>query len=104
MWKRITQKIYNCDCCGCTPNDWDCMWEVSNEIFCEDCVLITPLDSPLIWNDKWVIEQISSWEFILRNWTRHINLTFEQVSWILPHFYDLDFDIEKAKEFYWIKN
>lgn len=49
------------------------------------------------------IIQTYNWWFELKNWPRSFDITFEQASWILEDFYDLDFDIEKAKEFYNLK-
>jgi len=31
---------------------------------------------------------------------RQIRLSYEQTAWILPDFQDLDFNFDKAKEFY----
>lgn len=47
-----------------------------------------------------ITQDKETWEFMLINWTRQIRLSFEQTSWILHDFYDLDFDFEKAKDFY----
>lgn len=51
--------------------------------------------------DYMYIEQDKeTWEFMLINWTRQIRLSFEQTSWILQDFYDLDFDFDRANKFY----
>jgi len=41
-----------------------------------------------------------TWEFMLMNPPRQIRLSYEQTAWILPDFQDLDFNFDKAKEFY----
>lgn len=46
------------------------------------------------------IIQNRNWWFELKNWPRSIKLDYNQVEWILEDFYDMEFDIPKAKEFY----
>jgi hypothetical protein len=38
--------------------------------------------------------------FMLKNGSRSIAITYQQAEFILPNFYDLDYDIHKAKEYY----
>lgn len=51
------------------------------------------------------IEQTDIWAFIIRNWPRHIVLSFSDAEWLYwPWFYDdCDFDIDKAFWFYNLK-
>ena len=37
MGYRITQRIYQCDKCGRTPEDGEYMWHMGNEIWCKKC-------------------------------------------------------------------
>lgn len=37
MGRKIIQKIYICDCCEKEAKDGDTLWEMGNDVICEDC-------------------------------------------------------------------
>ena len=37
MGQRITQRILECDLCNKIPKNGDNMWQMGNELWCEEC-------------------------------------------------------------------
>lgn len=37
MGHRVTQRVFQCDVCGTTPDDGEYLWEMGREHWCEDC-------------------------------------------------------------------
>ena len=37
MGQRITQRIYECDVCGETPDNGEYLWHMGMEMWCEKC-------------------------------------------------------------------
>ena len=37
MGHRVTQRIFQCDLCGTTPDDGEYLWEMCGEYWCESC-------------------------------------------------------------------
>ena len=37
MGNRVTQRVFQCDVCGTTPDDGKYLWQMGREYWCEDC-------------------------------------------------------------------